>query len=319
MPAGEQVRRRQILGAELRPVGPAARGGALGLQALAADRGVGRGHHGGELVQVAAHVRVLVADLELQPGARLGRHHRLGSATQHGDMVGQQSLVEVADDGADLGTPGGATDRVDVDEAVAALSRLGRQLGWELGQNAAGQSGRVDKLAEGEAGMYLDALDDHDDLRRGERLGLQLAELGPVDRVRADGTEALDVKQRRAHPDLLVGREADPQPRARQLRVRDEMRHGGHDLRHAGLVVGPEQRVAAGGDDVVPDLAASSGMRSGSSTVPPRGNWITPPSYPRCTIGSTPSPGASGLVSTWAMSPIVGTSPSTVGSSVAKT
>jgi hypothetical protein len=34
-----------------------------------------------------------------------------------------------------------------------------------------------------------------------------------------------------------------------------QMRDRGHDLRHAGLVVGAQQRVAAGGDDVVPFLA----------------------------------------------------------------
>ena len=36
--------------------------------------------------------------------------------------------------------------------------------------------------------------------------------------------------------------------------MRREVRDGGHDLGHAGLVVGAEQRVAARGHDVVPDL-----------------------------------------------------------------
>ena len=41
---------------------------------------------------------------------------------------------------------------------------------------------------------------------------------------------------------------------------RGQVRDGGHDLRHAGLVVGAEQRVAGGGDDVVADLGARTGI-----------------------------------------------------------
>ena len=68
-----------------------------------------------------------------------------------------------------------------------------------------------------------------------------------------------------------------------------------------------------------PALPASSGIAAGSSTVPPRGSSIAPPSYARWTIGSTPAPGASGLVSMWAISPTTGASPSTVPGSVAIT
>ena len=56
------------------------------------------------------------------------------------------------------------------------------------------------------------------DLGGGERLVLQLADLGAVDRVGAARAEALDVEQRRALADLLVGREADPQRRAAAAR-----------------------------------------------------------------------------------------------------
>ena len=49
-----------------------------------------------------------------------------------------------------------------------------------------------------------------------------------------------------------------------------QVRDRGHDLGHAGLVVGAEQGVAAGGDDVVAALAASTGMSAGSSTVAAR-------------------------------------------------
>jgi hypothetical protein len=98
----------------------------------------------------------------------------------------------------------------------------------------------------------VDAVDGDRDLLGRERLVLQLAEVRAVERVGADGAEALDVEQRRALADLLVGREAHAQRGAREFRVRGQMGDGGHDLGHAGLVVGAEQRVAAGGDDVVP-------------------------------------------------------------------
>ena len=64
-----------------------------------------------------------------------------------------------------------------------------------------------------------------------------------------------------------------------------------------------------------PTHAPSAGMRSGSSGVPPRGNAMTPPGYARWTTGSTPAPGASGLTSTWALSPMT-SAPGTVAARV---
>ena len=68
-----------------------------------------------------------------------------------------------------------------------------------------------------------------------------------------------------------------------------------------------------------PSLPASSGIVAGSSTVSLRGSSIGPPAYARWTIGSTPSPGASGLVSTWARSPTTGVAPLRSPGSVAIT
>ena len=62
-----------------------------------------------------------------------------------------------------------------------------------------------------------------DHLERAERLVLELAELGAVERVGAARAEALDVEQRRALADLLVRREGDPQRRPRQLGMRGEV------------------------------------------------------------------------------------------------
>ena len=95
-----------------------------------------------------------------------------------------------------------------------------------------------------------------DHLARRERLVLQLARLRAVERVGAARAEALEVEAEGALADLLVGREADAEGRARELRVRREVRDGGEDLGHPGLVVGAQQRVPAARDDVVPDLLA---------------------------------------------------------------
>ena len=122
-----------------------------------------------------------------------------------------------------------------------------------------GQRRGVDELAGGEARVHVDAVDDEVGARRGERLVLELAHRGAVERVRADGAEALDVEERGALPHLLVGREADADRRPRELGMGREVRDRGHHLGHAGLVVGAEQRVAARGDDVVADRVAQLG------------------------------------------------------------
>ena len=92
-----------------------------------------------------------------------------------------------------------------------------------------------------------------------------------------------------------------------QLRVGGEVRDRGHDLGHAGLVVGAEQRVAAGGDDVVADLVARA---PASGRVEHRAAARQLDRRRRRSRGARsarrPAPGASGLVSTWAIRPIDG-------------
>ena len=70
---------------------------------------------------------------------------------------------------------------------------------------------------------------------------------------RHSAPKRLDVEVVGAAPDLLVDREADAHGRARLGRCLAEVGDGGHDLRHACLVVGAEQRRAVARDDVVPD------------------------------------------------------------------
>ena len=172
-------------------------------------------------------------------------------------MLVEQRVVEVADNEVKGGPRRGGVDLDDMDEAVAARGRRRRQaVGGQRGEQPARERRGVDHLAGRPAGVDVDAGDRDRHAGGGERLVLELAGLRSVERVRAARAEAPDVEQVRAHADLFVGREADPQGRPRKLRMRGEMRDGGHDLRHPRLVVGAEQRVAAGGDDVVPGLPA---------------------------------------------------------------
>ena len=103
-------------------------------------------------------------------------------------------------------------------------------------------------------GMRRAAADRHGHPRRVERLRLDLAQLRAVERVGVAGAEALDVEMVGAARDLLVDGEADADRRVLELGMALQICDRGHDLRHAGLVVGAEQRRPVGGDDVVADL-----------------------------------------------------------------
>ena len=231
------------------------------LDPLVADRLLGGLDDLREGLEVAAHVRVLLAHVDLQPCPRLGRNDLLGGRAQQRDVPREQVVVEVAHDGADDRLAGGGGDLVDVDEAPPPLGRLGGEVRGQGGEQASGEPRGVDELARREAGVDLDAVDRHDHLGAGERLVLQLAHGRAVQRVGATRPETLDVEARGALADLLVRRETDAQGRAGQLGVRGQVGHRGHDLGDAGLVVGAQQRVAARGDDVMALLARQLGHR----------------------------------------------------------
>ena len=66
----------------------------------------------------------------------------------------------------------------------------------------------------------------------------------------------------RALADLLVDREGDPGGGARRV-VADELRDGGHDRRHARLVVRAQQRRPVARDEVVPEPVGERGHLGG--------------------------------------------------------
>ncbi len=117
-----------------------------------------------------------------------------------------------------------------------------------------GELDRVDELALRPAGVDRAAADLHPHLRAGERLLLHLAGGRAVDGVRGDRAERLDREVDDAAADLLVGVEGDLHRPVRQLRVGDEIRDRGHDLRDARLVVRAEQRRPVGRDQLVADV-----------------------------------------------------------------
>jgi hypothetical protein len=134
----------------------------------------------------------------------------------------------------------------------------------------------------------------------------------PVQRVGARGPEALDVEARGAAADLLVGREADAQRRARQLGVCGQVGDRGHDLGDAGLVVGAQQRVAARGHDVVTLLAGQLGHRRGIEHGVVARQLDRAAGVGAVTIGSTPLAGRVGARVDMGDEPDNGASPSTV-------
>ena len=84
-----------------------------------------------------------------------------------------------------------------------------------------------------------------------EVLVLQFALHAAVDGVGEVGAESLDVEEIHAAAHLLIGREADADFAVFDFGMREQVLRGGHDLGHARLVVGAEQRRAVGVDQRV--------------------------------------------------------------------
>ena len=208
-----------------------------------------------------AHVPVLLLVDDLHRGPRLALGDLGGEPAQERDVLDHLRRVVVAHDQLDHRLLGAAGDPRRMDEALALLGRLRRErVAWERGDEVGGELDRVDELPLRGAGVRRAAADRDVDLRRVERLGLDLAGRGAVERVGELGAEALEVEVVGAAGDLLVDREADANRRVRLARIPLQVCDRGHDLGHAGLVVGPEQGRAVGGDEIVPDLPLQQGQ-----------------------------------------------------------
>src|SRR5262249_53734362 len=96
--------------------------------------------------------------------------------------------------------------------------------------------------------MDVRSMDRHRGRVGRERLVIDLAGTGAVERVAADRAQLLQVNVIDAVADLLVAGETDTHRPARQPgRLKQTLRRL-HDHRHAGLVVAAEERRAIGGD-----------------------------------------------------------------------
>ena len=118
-------------------------------------------------------------------------------------MLGKAVVLEVAGDEAQLDLGGVALDEHRVHVSLASRARLGRKpVLRQPREDLVGNLDRVHELTLGPAGMDRAAMDAHAHLRGGERLRLQLARRGAVDRVGGCRTEGLDRKMDDGLPQL---------------------------------------------------------------------------------------------------------------------
>ena len=156
---------------------------------------------------------------------------------------------------------GAAADPGGMHEALALLGRLRRErVARQRGDEVCGELDRVDELPLRGAGMRRAAADRDDDLRRVERLGLDLAGRGAVERVRELGSEALQVEVLGSARDLLVDREADADRRVRQPGFRFRYATAAMISATPALSSAPSRVVPSRGDEVVADLPREQGQ-----------------------------------------------------------
>ena len=117
------------------------------------------------------------------------------------------------------------------------------------------------------------------DLARRERLDLELADPGAVERVGDLGAERLEVEMLRAAPDFLVDGERDPHRGARLGRARGGTRAAAMISATPALSSAPSSVVPSLVTMSWPTLAASSVSSAGSITwLGSPGRTIGPPS-----------------------------------------
>src|SRR4029079_14919720 len=101
-----------------------------------------------------ARVAVLDAVLDLDRAALLGGADLFREAAQERDVLGEEVVVEVADDEAQLDGRRVALDEDGMDVAVALVGRLGREAVLrQAGEDLAGELDRVHELSTPPARM----------------------------------------------------------------------------------------------------------------------------------------------------------------------
>ena len=117
-----------------------------------------------------------------------------------------------------------------------------------------GQGVGVYHLSFGIARMYADTLDA--DLRTGsiEVLELQFANIPAIHRVGPFAAELLYIKMVGAHADLFVGIKGNTDITVTDLLMVAQIAHGLYNLCDSSFVIGSQQRVAVGDDQVLADM-----------------------------------------------------------------
>lgn len=187
--------------------------------------------------------------------------HADADRLQQSPILSQLRFLEVAQEEVHGARGGRALQLVEMEKPLARVGRLRREVSVrQRRHDAPGKLERIDQLGLGAAGMGGDPADRDGGFIRREGLVDNLADLAAVQRVGEIRGEPRQVDMPDARADLLVGREAEAQLAVRQLPVRQQMTRQRHQNGDASLVVGAEQRAAAGGDDVVAELLAQVGV-----------------------------------------------------------
>ena len=136
-------------------------------------------------------------------------------------------------------------------ESLVAFGCLGSLVGWQHHGELGGQPVGVYHLALGVSGMNAYALYRYLGRSGVEVLELEVAEVAAVHCVRPLAPELLNVEVVGPHAYLLVRVESHAYVAVLHLVVVAQPAHGLNNLGNAGLVVGAEQGVAVGHDNVL--------------------------------------------------------------------
>ena len=213
--------------------------------------------------ELLAHVVVLVTDVCGHDALAITLLED-GSQVSHAILAFLEALaVVVANDIGERSFFHGGFDAGEMIEPFVAFGALRHLVGrhglCKLCRDEAG----IAHLILGIARMYVEALDMNGGTGGVEILIFQFAHLGSVHCVGPVGTKFLHVEEVCASTNLLIGVEGDADASVRNLMVFHQIGHGFHNLCDAGLVIGAEECVAVGDDEVFAHVVQHLGEHLG--------------------------------------------------------
>ena len=258
-PTGEDIGAGESHEGELRPVGAAANGFDLRFHAgsfhgLAGD--VDDVHDGFHLF---AHIIIGVVELKGDGFVAIFEIHALYQSAEHGFARFEALSVVVADDEIERGALHRSRKAGEVEETFVASGGFGDFCGGHLLHQLGSEASGVHHLVFGETGVDANAGDV--DARGGciEVFELEFADFAAVHGVSPFTAEAFDIELVSAAPDFLVGVEGHAHTTVLHFGVLHEVGHGADDFGNARFVVGAQQRVAVGNNNILADVAEQLG------------------------------------------------------------